>query len=83
MTPLPLALGTALILAIVKQVRDRERTNTGSGFVRSARPASAHESSFFVQCFEWVSSAVKSRAATSASGDRTIAPFSTGQFRST
>jgi len=41
MAPVLQGLGTALILAIVEQVRDRDEQNTGSGFWPRARtPAS-------------------------------------------
>jgi LytS/YehU family sensor histidine kinase len=47
-------LGTALILAIIDQVRDRDEQSRAAASDRGACPASPHESSLFVQCSEYV-----------------------------
>src|SRR6516162_9348442 len=47
------------------------------------RPASAHESPFFVQRPECTGRALKSRAPGGSSGNRPVTSISTGQFRAT
>jgi two-component system, LytTR family, sensor kinase len=53
-------LGTALILAIIEQVRDRDE-QTRAAASAEIRALQAHESSFFVQCFECVGGPTRKR----------------------
>ena len=78
-----LAMLKARIDAADRGGRRYTLANPSSGLGRGTRPASAHESPFFVQCFECGGGAINGHATGSASGDRAAAPISTGQFRST
>jgi LytS/YehU family sensor histidine kinase len=81
--PVLQGLGTALILAIVQQARDRDKQTRAVASGEVPGTTSAHESPFRIQCVKFTGCVVKDFTSRNTAGNRVTTGISPGQFRST